>query len=151
MRRSIALAALLVVLAAVAAPGAASAKGDRDEYPCADPFWHSGVGREVQYCHMWRGQVPIHEDHDPGSRIVGHLKNPTGNWFECQTKGVDYRAPDSAWNDLDGVQSTWWAFTMADGTDEWGWVSGAFFVNGGRNIPNGNFPDGNLADCFGPG
>ena len=46
--------------------------------------------------------------------------------------------------------NNWWAATVAD-NGEWGWAPEAFFVNGGNDIPNGNFPDGNLAKCFEPG
>jgi hypothetical protein len=150
MRKRLLLAMTLVMMAAFAAPGASSAKGDRDEHPCADKRWDIGRGLGAQYCPMWRGHVAIHAERDPDSRIVGYLENAKGNWFECQAEGESYRAPDSAWSDVDGYWNAWWAYTLADGTGEWGWAPEAFFLNGGRHISNGNFPDGNLAYCFGP-
>ncbi len=150
MRKLIPLAMMLAMMTALAVPGSSSAKGDRDEYPCADPVWHSGRGIDVQYCYMWRGNVPVHADRDPDSPVVGHLKTAKGNWFECQAEGVEYRAPKVPGNDLSGQMNNWWAATVAD-NGEWGWAPEAFFVNGGNDIPNGNFPDGNLAKCFEPG
>jgi hypothetical protein len=132
MLKPMTLAAMLVIVFAGFSPAAAE-----DESPCGDPYWHDGVGMEVQDCSMWRDSVPVVSSasgdgiHDE----VGELVNAEGNWFTCQLQGSSYQVPGTDYvNDL-------WAATMAD-NGEWGFVSQAYF-SGGDN----NEPDGNLAMC----
>jgi hypothetical protein len=99
-----------------------------DSYPCGrrTSITMSGRRYDVQYCPLWRGNVPVLKDPWPGSRVVGYLTyGGSANWFsyQCPEPDKPYRL-GKYWN-------TWYGYTMAD-NGQWGFVSEVYF-SGGKN------------------
>lgn len=125
-----ALAAAAAMSLATAGPAAAT-----DGSPCARPQVYR-ANHWVQYCPLWRSNVPVYADpdHGNGAAIVGRLVvGGSANWFV----GDHYR---SYFSD-GGYYNHWWAYTLAD-NGRWGWVPEVYFSGG-----NNDETDGGLYLC----
>lgn len=136
MKKLIVLTATMAIAMAFASPATAE-----DASPCGYKEWNNGTQRLVQYCDMWRGNVPVHQIYGDGHIASGAgdtLVAAEGNWFTCQQwhEDVPYTVPGTNYT------NHWWAYTMADNGD-WGWVSVAYFKGGGNDEA-----DGRLVNCF---
>lgn len=116
-----ALAATVAMLLATAGPAAAA-----DNSPCARPQVVR-LGHWVQYCPLWRANVPVYANPDQGNSapVVGTLiQGGSANWFV----GDHYRS-----NYVSGsYYNHWWAYTLAD-NGRWGWVPEVYFSGGGND------------------
>jgi hypothetical protein len=140
MKRLMTLATTLVMAMVLVLAFATPAMAE-DAYPCGYKEWHNGTQRLVQYCDMWRGNVPVYQIYGDGHIASGPgdtLVSAEGNWFTCQQwiPNAPYTVPGTNYT------NHWWAYTMADNGD-WGWVSVAYFRGGGNDEP-----DGRLVNCF---
>jgi hypothetical protein len=103
-----------------------------DSYPCGKrtTVTLNGWRYDVQYCPLWRGNVPVHENPWPGSRVVGYLTyGGRANWFAYQCP-----EPEHPYH-LDGYWNSWYGYTMAD-NGRWGFVSEVYFSGGNDNEPD---------------
>jgi hypothetical protein len=103
------------------------AKPKKDKKPCKRPQVKRS-GHWVQYCPMWRGNVPVYKDanHGKHGKVVGHLRaGGSANWFV----GDRYRSKYT----LGRYYNHWWAYTKAD-NGKWGWVSEVYFAGGGNDV-----------------
>jgi hypothetical protein len=100
-----------------------------DASPCGAPVVRSG--RSVQYCPLWRGNVPVYADPKQTAPKVGTLvSGGTANWFLGQFRYPNYNYV------YQGLYNHWWAYTLSDqGT--WGWVSEVFFSGGDNDEKDG--------------
>ena len=115
-----ALATVMTTLLTTAGPAAAV-----DNQPCARPQVYE-AGHWVQYCPLWRGNVPVYANPDQGNNapVVGYLyQGGSANWFVGDRYRSNYR--------LGNLYNHWWAFTQAD-NGRWGWVPEVYF-SGGNN------------------
>ncbi|MFI5896256.1 hypothetical protein ACIA5D_39770 [Actinoplanes sp. NPDC051513] len=115
------------VAAATAAPAAAAAT---DDQPCARPQV-SRASHWVQYCPLWKANVPVYSSPDlgNGAPVVGYLvQGGSANWFV----GDRYRSNYT----YSGYSNHWWAYTLAD-NGRWGWTPEVFFAGGGDNETDG--------------
>jgi hypothetical protein len=131
-------AGAIAALLSTAGPAAA------DAYPCARPQVYR-ASHWVQYCPLWRGNVPVYANPDQGNNapIVGYLyEGGSANWFV----GDRYRSRYTYGSYYNG----WWAYTLAD-NNRWGWVSEVYFSGGGNDETDGGLYvcDGgpNFNDC----
>ena len=124
------LVAALVLAVGLASPQGASAY---DNAPCG-PQWHHARYGDVQSCPLWRGNVPVHRNADPGSPVVGYLyQGGWSNWFFCEAAGRPYY--------YGSLVNAWWGLTVADNGPT-GWVSEVYFAGGGNWEP-----DRGLVNC----
>ena len=124
------LVAALVLAVALASPHGASAY---DNAPCG-PQWHHARYGDVQSCPLWRGNVPVHRNADPGSPVVGYLyQGGWSNWFFCEAAGRPYY--------YGSLVNAWWGLTVADNGRS-GWASEVYFAGGGNWEP-----DRGLVNC----
>lgn len=132
----VASVALATAGVAVATAGPAAAA---DNQPCARPQVYK-ASHWVQYCPLWRANVPVYAspDQGTGAAVVGHLvSGGSANWFV----GDSYRSYYSSGS----YYNHWWAYTLAD-NGRWGWVPEVFFSGG-----NNDDTDSGLYACdFGP-
>lgn len=127
-------AAAATVLAVAAALTWVDAAAAYDDAPCG-PVTRGAYVWDVQYCPLWRDNVPVRRSPDPNSRVVGYLWNGGWrNWFFCEAAGRPQY--------LGRLVNAWWAATVADGNAERGWVSEVYF-SGGLNWE----PDRGLRNC----
>jgi hypothetical protein len=126
MRRSIAVAATLLALGALAASASPAAA---DGSPCGGQFWHNH-GWHVQYCPDWspNNWIPVFADHRTSSPQVGSIYAPGDDWYICQGRYPSVYALSYGGSSL---QNDWWAYTMAD-NGQMGYVPEVYF-QGGRN------------------
>lgn len=115
--RVAAAGAVTIGLATVAMTPAAHAA---DNSPCGKRFSHAGT--TVQYCKLWRGNVPVVNTNE--TKIGTLVYGGSSNWFVCQAQGAEYS--------YSGLKNNWWAYTEAD-NGKWGWVSEVFFSGGNNN------------------
>jgi hypothetical protein len=96
-----------------------------DKAPC-DRTQVVRLGHQVQYCPLFRPDVPVYDSPDQGNaaRQVGTLNSGgQANWFVGQSRRSSYTS--------DGAANRWWAYTLSDGpTGQWGWVPEVFFTGG---------------------
>jgi hypothetical protein len=105
-----ATAALVTGGVAVATAGPAAAA---DDQPCARPQVYK-ASHWVQYCPLWRANVPVYASPDQGNgaAVVGYLvSGGSANWFV----GDRYRSYYSSGS----YYNHWWAYTLAD-NGRWG-------------------------------
>jgi hypothetical protein len=127
-RRSAGLLAAAAATASLLASGAGSASGASatDGQPCARPQV-TRARHVVQYCPLWRGNVPVYRSPAAGNnqRPVGHLaEGGSANWFVGDHYASRYQ--------LGSYYHHWWAFTLAD-NGRWGWVPEVYFAGGGND------------------
>jgi hypothetical protein len=115
-----------------------------DESPCRRPQV-ARASHWVQYCPLWRGNVPVYNSPDRGNNatVVGYLvQGGSVNWFVGDRYRSRYTFRTSSGRVL---YNGWWAYTLAD-NGRWGWVPEVFF-SGGENDET----DGGLYLCdYGP-
>jgi hypothetical protein len=110
----------LAALSALAVPAFAT-----DAYPCGAPVEHNG--RTVQYCPLWRGNVPVYDSPSLGNgahQVDTLYEGGSANWFICDV-------PASAYH-YGNYVNDWWAYTLGD-DGRWGWVPEVFFQGGDNN------------------
>jgi hypothetical protein len=111
---------------AVAVLGSLAPQALADSRPCG-AVKHSRFG-EMQYCPLWRGNVPVQSNTSQTGPVVGHLTHGgASNWFKYQLRGGDY------W--LNGYVNNIWAYTLSD-DGHWGFVNEVYFSGGGQREPD---------------
>ncbi len=101
-----------------------------DAHPCS-AAQQTQFGHKVQYCPLWRDNVPVYDSPDKGgnARQVGTLVvGGSANWFVGQSQRSRYT--------FGAYTNQWWAFTMAD-NDVWGWVPEVYFKGGANDEKDG--------------
>ena len=96
-----------------------------DKSPCGAQTT-TAVGRRVQFCPLWRANVPVYDTADAGNgakQIDTLYVGGTANWFVGQQWRSRYTSGP--------YTNRWWAFTLGD-NGRWGWVPQVFF-SGGAN------------------
>ena len=100
-----------------------------DNAPCARPQVFR-ANHWVQYCPLWRGQVPVYADPDHGNSaaVVGTLVyGGSANWFVGDEPHSRYT--------YGSYYNRWWAYTLAD-NGHWGWVPEVYFSGGDNDEPD---------------
>lgn len=106
-----------------------------DRFPC-DSGQQTEANHKVQYCPLWRANVPVYDSPDKGNgarQIDTLYVGGKANWFV----GQSYRSNHT----FESYNNRWWAFTLGD-NNKWGWVPQVFFQGG-----NNNERDAGLATC----
>lgn len=138
-RRVAAVVAATMLLTVGLLAGGATSASAVDGRPCARPQVFR-AGHWVQYCPLWRGNVPVYAspDRGNGAPVVGRLVvGGSANWFVGDRWHSNYT--------LGSYHNHWWAYTLAD-NGHWGWVPEVYF-SGGANDDS----DAGLYVCnFGP-
>ncbi|NLT54298.1 MAG: hypothetical protein GXX79_06975 [Actinomycetales bacterium] len=124
-RAAVSWLATALVATGLLAMGAAPASAV-DNSPCQRPQVYRS-SHWVQYCPLWRSNVPVYSSPDQGNgaTVVGYLVyGGSANWFV----GDRYRSKYTYGN----YYNHWWAYTLAD-NGRWGWVPEVFFSGGGND------------------
>jgi hypothetical protein len=125
MRRLV-LGVVLVAVALTAVSAHPSRALAHDDVPCErPPFRHHG--QMVQYCALWRGDVPV--TNSQGRQSGTLVEGGRANWFVCQI-----RLPDRPFR-LGPYANDWWAVTLSD-DGHWGLVSLVYFEGGDNFKPD---------------